>query len=110
MLRPTLTRPVDLVGARDLVDQALCEAARLLRTHARQQHGELVASQARDRRRVARDDVTDAAGDLTQQRIAHGVSERVVDRLEAVEIEAEDRRAFTVETAWGRARVPDHVQ
>ena len=55
-----------------------------------QQHGELVAAQAR--REVARlQRAAQAPGDRLQQLVADRMAERVVDRLEVVEVEEEDR-------------------
>ena len=50
---------------------------------------ELVAAHARDRIRLA-DDLTQACGGHLEQLVAGGVSERIVDRLEVVEIEQVD--------------------
>ena len=55
-----------------------------------QEHGELVAAQAR--REVARlQRAAQAPGDGLQQLVADRMAERVVDRLEVVEVEEEDR-------------------
>ena len=57
-----------------------------------EQDGELVAAEARDRADLA-DRVREAGGDGAQQLVARLVPARVVDRLEPVEVEEEERRA-----------------
>ena len=58
--------------------------------HVRQQHGELVAAQARQSVAMAKH-LAQPQRDLTQQLVAVGVPERVVDLLEAVEVDEQDR-------------------
>ena len=59
----------------------------------RQQDRELVAAQARDRVAVA-DAVVQALGELDQQQVADVVAKGVVDLLEAVEIEQQERQGL----------------
>ncbi len=59
------------------------------RRHLGQDHGELVAAQASDGVLLA-DDRAKPFGDLLQQQIADGVSQAVVDHLEAIEVDVED--------------------
>jgi hypothetical protein len=54
------------------------------------EHDELVAAEARDRVGVA-NDVVQAPGDRAQQVVADVVAEAVVDRLERVEVDVEER-------------------
>ena len=58
----------------------------------RRDDGEFVAAEARQEGALA--GLLQAARDLAQQRIADGVAEHVVDRLEAVEIDAEHGEAL----------------
>ena len=79
--------PVELERRVERRDDALGDlpAVRAV-ARADEQHGELVAAQAGER--VARSHgVAQAAGDLLQQPVAVGVAERVVDRLEIVEVD-----------------------
>ena len=56
-----------------------------------EQEGELVAAEARQR--VLRlEEPGEAAGDGEQDRVADGEAEAVIDLLEAVDVEDEDRR------------------
>ena len=56
-----------------------------------EQEGELVAAEARQR--VLRlEEAGQAAGDGEQDRVADGEAEAVIDLLEAVDVEDEDRR------------------
>ena len=66
-----------------------------------EEHGELVAGEAREQRARARiagelgvDDHPQAVGDHDQQLVAAGVAKAVVDHLEAVEIDEQHRRVW----------------
>ncbi len=63
--------------------------------HVAQQDGELVATEPSNHVAVA-DTTLQASSDLDQQRIARGVSEAVVDRLEVVEVDEQDRPVSAV--------------
>ena len=67
------------------------DQARSTSDGGRQQDRELVAAEAGDGVAVA-DAVLQAPGELDQQQIADVVAERVVDLLEAVEIEQQQRQ------------------
>src|SRR5882672_11361823 len=72
-------------------EQPLAERRRLLaRLEAVPQQREVVAAQARERV-LAPQRVLQSFGHGAQQRVARGVAERVVDQLEAVEIDREQR-------------------
>src|SRR4051794_20618174 len=72
------------------------------------QDGELVAAQARHGVPRAQD-ALQPAGDGAQQLVARGVAEGVVDGLEAIEVEEEDRDAARV-AAEARHRLPEAVE
>ena len=90
----TATTPLSMNGRADRVLQAPGE----LGGHAAvgqpaQQHGELVAAEPGERVAAAHD-ALQAGGDLLEQAVARVVAERVVDLLEAVEVDrAAARRA-----------------
>ncbi|BCB81953.1 hypothetical protein Pflav_083630 [Phytohabitans flavus] len=69
-----LGHPYDIVGALDLLDQ----------------HDELVAAHPGDKVTAGRQPHGEAAGHGTDQVVARVVPKRVVDRLEAVEVEVAD--------------------
>ena len=83
---------LDVVGAAELDQQTLGQRHRQLAGSARQQQRELVAAEpggeARLRQRPAQ-----PVGELAQERVAGLMPELVVDRLEAVEVEEEERGA-----------------
>jgi hypothetical protein len=68
--------------------------------HVLEEHGELVAAEPRDGVAAARG-AEQARGHLDEQAVAVGVAERVVDRLEAVEVEDEHGDAPRVAVAAG---------
>ena len=72
----------------------------LLGADARDEQRELVAAEARDRVALA-DVLLDPLGDLAQQLVADRVAERVVDDLEAVEVEEEDGQPLVVPVGLG---------
>ena len=80
---------LDDVGLADDLDEPLRQHGQLLRRlHLRHQDGELIA--AEPRRGIAlTQDALDAGGDILQQPVADGVTERVVDQLEVVEVDAQ---------------------
>ena len=84
----------------DPVDHRLGELGRVLHVEVGQQDQELVAADAGDDVRVARAGAKQV-GDLDEHPVAVRVTERVVDLLEAVEVEAEDGDG---EPAAARAR------
>ena len=85
---------VDGVGPRQAVDDALRELGQVgLGGHCGQHDLELVAAQAPDLPLVA-DFVGQPQRDQPQQGVARRVAERIVDGLEAVEIEQEHRAAM----------------
>src|SRR5206468_12061345 len=71
--------------------EALGEALGLAPPGLGSEHAELVAALAHDRVLVA-DRALELAGHLAQDLVAGGVAEAVVDALEAVEVEDEDRQ------------------
>ena len=66
-----------------------------------QEHGELVAAEPRERVAAAHD-ALQARGDLLQQAVAGVVAERVVDLLEAVEVDEQQRGGLAA--ALGRGQ------
>ncbi len=79
------------VGRPELVDEAgRHRAGATERRLVLDQDGELVAAEAGDQVALA-DQALDALGDRDQERVAGAVAERVVDDLEVVEVEEEDR-------------------
>src|SRR4051812_31469403 len=85
------------------LEDALGGVGRLLGgLDALEQHGELVAAEARGR--VAGADARgEALADLEQDLVAGGVAEAVVDRLEVVEVDEDDRQADVVAAGAGDA-------
>ena len=83
------------------LEHALGGVGRLLRADdVLEQDGELVAAEAR--RGVGGADARgQALGDLAQDLVAGGVAEAVVDRLEVVEVEEDDRDAVLLATVAG---------
>ena len=75
-------------------------AASWLSVDVLEQDGELVAAEAGRGVRAA-DARVEAAGDLDEHLVAGGVPERVVDRLEVVEVEEDDRQAAALAAAAG---------
>ena len=74
------------------------------------EHDELVAAEAADRVAVAQH-AADPPGHRAQQLVAHGVAERVVDPLEAVEVDEHRRRLGAVAPGAGEhALGPVHDQ
>jgi hypothetical protein len=65
-----------------------------------QEHGELVAAEPRRRVRLPQAG-SQAPRDPAQQPVAHGVPERVVDRLEAVEVHEQDGEPLTTPPRCG---------
>ena len=87
---------VELRGAlADVVEQALAERLRLVLVGHREQHGALVAAEAGDRVGGAQA-LEQHAGHPDDQLVAGVVAERVVDRLEVVDVEHEQRAAGAV--------------
>ena len=80
--------PGELVAGHGLAD-VLGDLPRLVERATREQHRELVAADARDGVRIAHA-LLEQRGDLAQQIVAGDVAARVVDELEAVEIEIAD--------------------
>ena len=91
---------------REPLEQALGEGDGELLA-ALDEHGELVAAEARDGVARARD-LLEARGDLQQQLIADVVAEVVVDLLEAVEVDEQQRERLARERA-ARERVVEAV-
>jgi hypothetical protein len=94
--------PVEVeVGAQHVGD-ALGDGERgaLVRDVA-EQHGELVAAQARGDV-VGAQHAGDAGGDVAQQGVARGVAEAVVDDLEVVEVEEQHRDVLIVLAGGGK--------
>src|SRR5688572_8202819 len=75
--------------AGDRLNDVLGDLLRLVERAARKQHRELVAADARDGIRIA-DPLLQQRADLAQQVVASDVPARIVDELEAVEIEITD--------------------
>ena len=67
----------------------------------RRDHLEFVAADAGDEGALA--GLLQPAGDFAQQAVAHRVTEHVVDRLEAVEVDAEQGKAFARRSSRFRA-------
>ena len=88
---------LDLVGLADQADQALGKIDGLLPMVGVDllQDGEFVAAEPADRVALAHRPLQ-APRDGLQQRVADRMAERVVDRLELVEVEHEDREAFAL--------------
>src|SRR6476620_1833965 len=82
----------DVDGGPDLVEQALGDDGRLGRlVDGGEEHGELVASEPRNR--VARaDDLLQPVAEGGEHLVAHAVAELVVDLLELVEVDENERR------------------
>ena len=86
----------DAIGLAQLVKELLRHGGGLARIgDLLQQHAELVAADARDEV-VAAHRGAQARGDDLQQAIADVVAERVVHRLEVVEVDEEERRGLLV--------------
>jgi len=81
--------PVVREGLGDRRADELRGAGRPVRGAAREQHGELVAAEAGDEAPVAHR-ARDARADLRQQPVARRVAQRVVELLEAVEVEQQE--------------------
>ena len=79
-------------------------SASLAVVHGRQQHGELVPAEAGERVPAA-DHFAEPQRDLAQQLVAVGVPKRVVDLLEAVEVDEQDRDLRVAALPRPRARV-----
>ena len=85
-----------VVRPAELVDQLLRHRGGLARLgDVLQQHAELVAADARDEV-VAAHRGAQARGDHLEQAVAHLVAERVVDLLEVVQVEEQQRRGLVV--------------
>ena len=83
--------PFEHVGAPNQINDACGECLRGLGLrHPALNDRELVAAGPGDQR-VLTAGIAQALSDLAQQRVADGMAERVVDRLEAVEIDVEHR-------------------
>ena len=81
----------DVEGPRERLDDLGRHLRRVLRLlQALEGHDELVAAQARERVALA-DAALHARGDLLEQQVADLVAERVVDVLEAVEVDEQQR-------------------
>ena len=102
MLTPTSrTRPLMPNGCGQRIDQALGDPARGREIgRARQQHRELVAAQPRHGVDLAQRPLQPRT-DLGQQQVADVMAERVVDVLEAVEVEQQHRHRHA-RRAWRR--------
>ena len=87
------SRPATMIGALSAFLNLKRDDVRLLLVPDRlQQNGELVAAKAR--KRIARPQARlEPPRDGNQQFVAHQVAETVVDHLEAIEIEIEDRES-----------------
>ena len=82
-----------LVCGAERIDDAFGDASDRRRVvQAGRDDGEFVAAEPRQHLTVVEDDAG-ATGDRLQQRVAGGVPEKIVDLLEAVEVEAEQRQA-----------------
>ena len=93
LLQYSRTVSVPCEGAREHREGTLRQRGRVLgRFQAVPQQHELIAAQARQRV-VAPQGAAQALGDRAQQRVAGGVAERIVDQLEAVQVEEQHREA-----------------
>ena len=82
----------DVDGGADLVEEALGDDCRLGRlVHRGEEHGELVASEPRNRVTCA-DDLLQTVAEGGEHLVAHAVAELVVDLLELVEVDEHERR------------------
>ena len=81
----------------------------LARLEALDEHGELVAADARRRVGVA-DDGVDAIGEGDDHGVADVVAELVVDRLEAVEVEVQQRDRLAEPVEAGQRLVEVFVE
>ena len=86
---PERIRPVDRL------QQPLGGRGRSLGARFAHEHGELVAAEA-SRQVLRANRSTEPAGEFGQQLVTGTVTPRVVDRLEAIEVEVEDRRQALV--------------
>ena len=86
----TTFRPSTANGVGERLQQACCGRPRLGLAGALDQDGELVTTEARHGVRRA-EGAGQTIGHLDEQRVAGGVTEAVVDRLEAVEVEQHHR-------------------
>ena len=85
---------VDLIRLDDRVPNALCERGRVRGLlQLRHDDGELVAAEAGNRVELP-DAAAQPVGDDLQQLVADRMSERVVDALEMIEVEAQHRQAL----------------
>ena len=86
---------VEIEGRADRLDDARARAPsrRSAGPTADLHDGELVAAEARHRVGFAHA-AAQALGDRLEQRVADGMAERIVDLLEAIEVEAKHREAF----------------
>jgi hypothetical protein len=82
--------PVDDEGRRDPIEDARCDLAAVGGGCEGDQQGELVAAEAHEQVAIprARDQ---AAGDLAEQLVAGGMAEGVVDLLEVVQVDQDQR-------------------
>ena len=93
MLTPNRQDGLDRsTGWRICLDDAVGERRELVVVTPMAHHDELVAADARDEIVTARIGLDDLRG-MHQHGVAGGVAERVVDLLEAVEVEVQQRRA-----------------
>ena len=93
---------VDLVGRADGLDDAGGERLGAVDVaHIGLDDGELVAAQARHEIALAHA-AEQALADLLQEHVAHGMPERVVDGLEAIEVQAEDGKSLAAPQAQQR--------
>src|SRR5690606_31621606 len=100
----------DRIGLRDHLDDPLRDLAELAAiVSVRNDHLELVTAQAPDLRR-RRHDALQTLRDLLEQVVSRGMAERVVDLLEAIEVEHQQGAAALRHAegrqAGGQARAP----
>ena len=91
MLRPTPARQVGELGDCGEASCSSRAAAERLGLAARDQHQELVAAPAEHVVRLA-DVAQQERGDFAQHAVAGLVAERVVDHLEAIDVDEDDRQ------------------
>src|SRR5256885_882689 len=103
---------VDLERLADHLDHPARQQAGRIRARVRLQNRKLVAAEARDRVALA-DRAADALGDRAEQPVSDWMTERVVDALEIVEVEAEHRERLAAgidaREALGHALAEQHA-
>ena len=96
--------PVDLERLLERGDQPLGDHAAALRAAgAGRQHGELVAAEAGEQV-VAPERGAHAVGHVAEEAVAVGMAERVVDGLEVVEVDQQQRQLLVLGARAGPAR------